>query len=480
MESIGEKLRLAREQANYTLDQVARDTNVARRFLQALEEEDFSAFPGETYALGFLRTYADYLGLDAQEMVARFHNLQIQEQPLPMNELLDTRRRIPPRLLYLGGGAAVVVLAIVGLILWQVLSGSPGGAREPLAAARHDRGVRVPGPGAHALVLAGRRHRDAGRRPQLPAHGERDRRHAHPVRAGRHHRDGHRQGTPRRPRRRRASRPAGGVERRGPHRRRAAGQPRALPGLPRRGRQPRPRARGPADRGAAAPTTAPTLPRPPRPARRPPAPPWQPSRRRCARARSRRSPRPGPRPPSPSPSRSASAPTASSASSSTRRSARSASSRRTRRSSSTRRAGSRSGCRTPARSGATVGGAEYELGRSGEVGNPHDRLAQGRRLGRLCAGDRPPLLARAASHERGAPHLLRREPRLRQEPGRRRGDDRRPRARGMDVRGGARGRRGAHREHLRLHRRGTTRVHRDRTLACARGSPKAACTSSAA
>jgi cytoskeleton protein RodZ len=134
MESIGEKLRLAREQANYTLDQVARDTNVARRFLQALEEEDFSAFPGETYALGFLRTYAEYLGLDAQELVALFHNLQIQEQPLPMSELLDTRRRIPPRLLYLGGGAAVVVIAIVGLILWQVLSRGPGGATAGLAA----------------------------------------------------------------------------------------------------------------------------------------------------------------------------------------------------------------------------------------------------------------------------------------------------------------------------------------------------------
>ncbi len=134
MESIGEKLRLAREQHTYTLDQVARDTNVARRFLQALEEEDFSAFPGETYAMGFLRTYAEYLGLDADELIGLFRNLQIQEQPLPMNELLDTRRHIPPRLLYLGGGAAVVVLAIVGLILWQVLSPRAGGAREPLAA----------------------------------------------------------------------------------------------------------------------------------------------------------------------------------------------------------------------------------------------------------------------------------------------------------------------------------------------------------
>ena len=134
MESIGEKLRLAREQHTYTLDQVARDTRVARRFLQALEEEDFSAFPGETYAMGFLRTYAEYLGLDPDELIGLFRNLQIQEQPLPMSELLDTRRHIPPRLLYLGGGAVVVVLAIVALVLWQVLSPRTGGGRQPLAA----------------------------------------------------------------------------------------------------------------------------------------------------------------------------------------------------------------------------------------------------------------------------------------------------------------------------------------------------------
>jgi cytoskeletal protein RodZ len=134
MESIGDKLRLAREQHTYTLDQVARDTHVARRFLQALEDEDFSVFPGETYAMGFLRTYAEYLGLDADELIGLFRNLQIQEQPLPMSELLDTRRHIPPRLLYLGGGAVAAVLVIAALVLWKVLSPGTDDGRQPLAA----------------------------------------------------------------------------------------------------------------------------------------------------------------------------------------------------------------------------------------------------------------------------------------------------------------------------------------------------------
>ena len=90
MESIGEKLRLARERNNLTIDQVARETHVAKRFLKALEDEDFATFPGETYAMGFLRSYAEYLGLSPDELVGIYRNIKIQEQPLPMNELLES------------------------------------------------------------------------------------------------------------------------------------------------------------------------------------------------------------------------------------------------------------------------------------------------------------------------------------------------------------------------------------------------------
>ncbi len=109
MESIGEKLRLARERNALTLDQVARETHVAKRFLKALEDEDFSVFPGETYTMGFLRNYAEYLGLESEELIAAYHNLKIQEQPLPMAELLDVRRKAPRTLL-------IVIIAAVVLV----------------------------------------------------------------------------------------------------------------------------------------------------------------------------------------------------------------------------------------------------------------------------------------------------------------------------------------------------------------------------
>jgi cytoskeleton protein RodZ len=122
MESIGEKLRLARERNNLTIDQVARETHVAKRFLKGLEEEDFSVFPGETYAMGFLRNYAEYLGLDAEELIATYRNIKIQEQPLPMNELLVSRPRLPSLRVIMIAIAVILVVAAAGYLIYRAAS----------------------------------------------------------------------------------------------------------------------------------------------------------------------------------------------------------------------------------------------------------------------------------------------------------------------------------------------------------------------
>jgi cytoskeletal protein RodZ len=128
MESIGEKLRLARERNNLTIDQVARETHVAKRFLKALEDEDFAAFPGETYAMGFLRSYSEYLGLNAEELVGIYRNIKIQEQPLPMNELLESKPHLPPLRIIIFVAAAVLALAAVGYLVYRATARGVGPA----------------------------------------------------------------------------------------------------------------------------------------------------------------------------------------------------------------------------------------------------------------------------------------------------------------------------------------------------------------
>ncbi|MBN2351099.1 MAG: helix-turn-helix domain-containing protein [Spirochaetales bacterium] len=130
MESFGEKLRATRENLGYSIEQIARDTHIAKRYLIALESEDFSIFPGETYLKGFLQNYAEYLGLDTDEMISIYKNMKIQEQPIPLDQLLDQKtpgRKVPAVLAVTGG---VLVAAAIILILVLVNPFAAGGAEE--------------------------------------------------------------------------------------------------------------------------------------------------------------------------------------------------------------------------------------------------------------------------------------------------------------------------------------------------------------
>ena len=108
MHSLGEKLRTAREEKNLSLDQASRDTNIAVRYLQALEAENFSDFPGEPYITGFLRNYGTYLELNVQELLSLYRAFRIQEQPVPVEQLLRSPSKLPK---------VIVTVAIILIIL---------------------------------------------------------------------------------------------------------------------------------------------------------------------------------------------------------------------------------------------------------------------------------------------------------------------------------------------------------------------------
>src|ERR1041385_5230140 len=61
---IGEALRSTRERKGLSIDQVAQETRISARFLEALEAETFEELPAPVYVRGFLRSYANFLHLD--------------------------------------------------------------------------------------------------------------------------------------------------------------------------------------------------------------------------------------------------------------------------------------------------------------------------------------------------------------------------------------------------------------------------------
>ena len=82
--------------------------------------------------MGFLRNYAEYLGLDAEELIGIYRNIKIQEQPLPMNELLVSRPRLPSMRVIMIVIAAVLILAAVGFLVYRAASrGRPSTSAAP-------------------------------------------------------------------------------------------------------------------------------------------------------------------------------------------------------------------------------------------------------------------------------------------------------------------------------------------------------------
>ena len=72
LETVGQDLRAARLRRGDDLATVSRSLKIRKDHLEALEEDRLEALPGRTYAIGFVRSYADYLGLDSVQCVERF------------------------------------------------------------------------------------------------------------------------------------------------------------------------------------------------------------------------------------------------------------------------------------------------------------------------------------------------------------------------------------------------------------------------
>jgi cytoskeleton protein RodZ len=119
---IGNSLREARLRQGIDLARAEDDTKIRAKYLQALEDERFDVLPGDTYVKGFLRTYADYLGLDGQLYVDEFNSrFASVDEPLVASAPPRRNRARPPEsgfvLVALAGIVAVAVLFVVAFTL---------------------------------------------------------------------------------------------------------------------------------------------------------------------------------------------------------------------------------------------------------------------------------------------------------------------------------------------------------------------------
>jgi len=117
---IGNSLREARHRQQLDLTDVEQSTKIRARYLRALEEEAFDVLPAQTYVKGFLRTYADWLGLDGQlyvdEYNSRFGTDEEPREPVVARRTAGIHQRharLARRGVLIALGAIAVLCALV-------------------------------------------------------------------------------------------------------------------------------------------------------------------------------------------------------------------------------------------------------------------------------------------------------------------------------------------------------------------------------
>jgi cytoskeletal protein RodZ len=120
MFEIGDSLREARIRRGISLKEAEDATKIRAKYLQALEDDDFEVIPGPTFVKGFLRTYAEFLGMDATLLVDEYRSrFEPHQEPhyvarRPSARPAGRGPRRQSNLLMVG----IVALAVLVLLYW--------------------------------------------------------------------------------------------------------------------------------------------------------------------------------------------------------------------------------------------------------------------------------------------------------------------------------------------------------------------------
>src|SRR5881409_2365450 len=135
MPEIGQSLREARMRARIDVSEIEAKTKIRAKYLRALENEEWAVLPGPTYVKSFLRTYAEFLGLDAHMLVEEYrarseHPEELELPAFASSGPLRGRVRAPGPPTRAAAITAVALGFVALLFVLGITSGDGGGGSD--------------------------------------------------------------------------------------------------------------------------------------------------------------------------------------------------------------------------------------------------------------------------------------------------------------------------------------------------------------
>ena len=118
MQTVGDILRAEREKQGISVKDVEKATSIRALYIQAIEDGNYSIMPGEVYLKGFIRNYANFLGLQGQELVDIYRQSLPAETPVNEPEKIEKYRRPPVKRNWGKLLTSIVILLLIIAAAW--------------------------------------------------------------------------------------------------------------------------------------------------------------------------------------------------------------------------------------------------------------------------------------------------------------------------------------------------------------------------
>ena len=155
--SVGAMLKAAREEKELSVEQLAAELRIEPRFLNALEDDNFEEFPAPVFTKGYIRQYAQRVGLDYADLLAEYYR-QVEVRDVPMMANRPIRLRDEQQIAQWVGAGLVLTTLAVGFGVWYLSSDTPPPAEvtapseEPIDPGMNEESVVEPPPPAADLL----------------------------------------------------------------------------------------------------------------------------------------------------------------------------------------------------------------------------------------------------------------------------------------------------------------------------------------